>query len=108
MNVVFFTTMDETYNAVLKGKLVQLDAYKLEQSSNIRQRLWITKGRLGVGMNEMFGYAELPVLIPGTRAAELIMIHAHNQHQRGTKDTFSECSFEDYKILTTVEVANSF
>ena len=29
MNVVFFTTMDETYNAVLKGKPVQMDAYKL-------------------------------------------------------------------------------
>ena len=29
MNVVFFTRMDETYNAVLKGKPVQMDAYKL-------------------------------------------------------------------------------
>ena len=49
MNVVFFTPMDETYDAVLKGKLVQLDAYKLEQSSNIRQNgLWISKGRLGI------------------------------------------------------------
>ena len=47
----------------------------------------LSKGRLGVGMNEMLGYAELPVLMPGKCALELIMIHAHNQHQRGAKDT---------------------
>ena len=47
--MVFFTAMDETNSAVLKGKLVQLETYKLEQSSNIRQNgLWISKGRLGI------------------------------------------------------------
>ena len=77
--------MDETNNAVLKGKLVQLDAYKLEQFSNIKHNgLWVTKGRLGFGMNEMFRCAALPVLMPGTHAAELVMIHTHNQHHMGT------------------------
>ena len=47
----------------------------------------LSKGRLGVGMNELFGYVELPVLMPGTCAPELIMIHAHHQHQRSAKDT---------------------
>ena len=39
-----------------QGKQVQLDAYKLEQSSNIRHNgLWVTKGRLWVRMNKIFG-----------------------------------------------------
>ena len=80
--------MDKTYDTGLKGKLVQLDAYKLEQSSNIRYNgLWVTKCRLGVKMKEMFGYAELPVLMPGTRDVVLIKNLAHNQHRGGGKDT---------------------
>ena len=46
-------------------------------SSNIRHNgLWVTKGRLGFRMNEMFSYAELPVVMPGTGAAVLNLINA--------------------------------
>ena len=37
--MIFFTAMDETYKAVIKGTLVQLDACKLEMSRNIKQNV---------------------------------------------------------------------
>ena len=43
-------------SAILSNKLVELDVFKLVNVNNMRHNgLWVTRCRLGVGMNELFG-----------------------------------------------------
>ena len=80
--------MQETYAAVQDNKLTNLTPFKVTDPGNIaHQGLWVTRGMIGKGIKKIFGQSELPILMPSTRAAYLVMVDAHNQHHRGPKDT---------------------
>ena len=46
------------------------------------QRRWVTKGRLGKGMFKILGVKELPILLPNSRLAELVMMEAQNEDHK--------------------------
>ena len=48
---------------------------------------WVTKGRLGKGMFKVLGVEELPVLVPTSRLAELVMLRAHNYNHKSVTIT---------------------
>ena len=49
--------------------------------------LWVTRGRLGKGMYKVLGKSELPIIVPTTRLAELLMLRAHNHDHKGVAIT---------------------
>ena len=49
--------------------------------------LWVTRGRLGKGMYKVLGKTELPIILPTTRLAELLMLRAHNHDHKGVTIT---------------------
>ena len=49
------------------GKLEQLDVFRVEDETNTRHTgIWVTRCRLGKDLNNIFGAAKLPVLMPST------------------------------------------
>ena len=69
--IIFASAMFETANAFHAGKL----------SSLLPERkgpLIVTRGRLGeAGLSRVLGVDALPILMPSSRAAELVMWRAH-------------------------------
>ena len=69
--LILLVSMKETDEAYVKGQLDSLLPYK---SGN----LIVTRGRLGENvLHPILGISELPILMPKSRAAELIMWRAH-------------------------------
>ena len=87
-NLFFFMAMEETYVAVQENKLLDLAPFRVTDPENvIHQGLWVTRGRIRKGIKAILGQTELPILMPTSRVAHLVMMEAHNQHHRGPKDT---------------------
>ena len=80
--LMFFFASIETDREVRqrKSKLTGLDPKK-------SRGLWVTRGRLGKGMFKVLGKKELPIILPTSRLAELLMLRAHNHHHKGTAIT---------------------
>ena len=48
---------------------------------------FVTKGRLGKGMLKVLGVTELPILMPASRLAQLVMQQAHEEDHKGSTIT---------------------
>jgi hypothetical protein len=48
---------------------------------------WVTRGRLGKSMFQVLGVSELPILLPGSRLAYLVMLQAHRQDHKSVTIT---------------------
>ena len=51
--------------------------------------MWVTRGRLGKGLPKILGVEKLPILLPSSRLAELIMIEAHLENHDGAPGTLA-------------------
>ena len=79
-------SMKETYEAVSAGRLDTLSPFRLRQGNCIHVGLWCTRGRIRKGIQPVLGVNELPIIIPKTRVAYLLMVEAHEVLHRGGKD----------------------
>ena len=79
-HLAYIVAMAETDPLVKSGKLDGMAPYW-------SMGRWNTRGRLGKGAFKVLGVSELPILSRHSRLAELIMIHAHEQNQKGAKVT---------------------
>ena len=48
---------------------------------------WVTRGRLGKGIFSILGVHKLPILLPESRLAYLLMLQAHEEAHKGSKIT---------------------
>ena len=67
-------SMKETYEAVSAGRLDTLSPFRLRQGNCIHVGLWCTRGRIRKGIQPVLGVDELPIVIPKTRVAYLLMV----------------------------------
>ena len=51
--------------------------------------MWVTRGRLGKGLPKILGVEKLPIILPSSRLAELIMIEAHHENHDGAPGTLA-------------------
>ena len=70
----------ETVVDVVNGKLTGLAPLR-------HGGIWVTRGRLGKGMFRILGIRELPILLPQSRLAYLVMRSAHEEKHNGPKNT---------------------
>ena len=80
-------SMMDTYAAVSAGQLDTLSPFRLREGNPIHVGLWCTRGRIGKGIQPVLGVSELPIVMPKTRVAYLLMVEAHEFLHRGGKDT---------------------
>ena len=78
--LLFITAMIETDPVVKTGKLVGMDPVWSHGK-------WVTRGRLGGGMVRILGVVELPILLNTSRLAYLLMVSAHEEDHRKSKQT---------------------
>ena len=79
--------MKDMYAAVSAGQLDTLSPFRLREGNPIHVGLWCTGGRIGKGIQPVLGVSELPIAMPMTRVAYLLMVEAHKVLHRGAKDT---------------------
>ena len=72
----------DTASEVLSGKLVGL-APKLSKGR------FVTRGRFGSGLANVLGLVELPILLPDSQLAYLIMVQAHLETHSAAKSTLA-------------------
>ena len=71
------------------NQVLVLQKYKQKKLKSLmpsinKHGVLVTQGRLGAGMKQILGQEELPILLPGSRLATLIMWDAHRQMHRAT------------------------
>jgi hypothetical protein len=81
--VIFFYSMGPTKAALDRGDLSSLRVHK-------SRGIYCTRGRVGRALEKLLGIVELPVLMPGTRLAKLIMWESHcEDHRRSHSDALA-------------------
>ena len=55
----------------------------------VEDGMWVTRGRLAKGLPGILGVDRLPVLLPNSRLAELLMIQAHRENHDGAPGTLA-------------------
>ena len=79
----FCYSMEPTKKAFLKGDLSSLRPVFIKG-------VFFTTGRVGRGINAILGVDRLPILLPESRLAFLIMVESHEEdHRRDYKDTLA-------------------
>ena len=101
MDFLFIVASGETQEEVDKGSLTGLNPIW-------SCGRWVTRGRLGKGLFKILGATELPILLPSSRLARLIMEDAHNQDHKGPKSTLWRARakawvWRGYKLAKEVE-----
>ena len=72
----------DTAIEVERGKLVGLDP-------RLSKGRFVTRGRFGKGIANVLGIAELPILLPDSHLAYLIMVNAHEESHNEAKSTLA-------------------
>ena len=82
-HVLFAVSMEPTEEAIMKGQLNALRPF----SSN---SVFYTTGRIGKALEHLLGSGRLPVVMPSTELARLIMWQSHcEDHRRSPMDTLA-------------------
>ena len=82
-HVLFAASMGPTHEAMEKSGLSSLRPFKGGQ-------VYFTRGRVGTALASLLGCNQLPILMPSTRLAEIIMWHCHSEdHRRNPRDTLA-------------------
>ena len=81
--ILFAASMGPTRSNYQKGKLASLKIFSLGS-------ILYMEGRVGRALEHLLGSSRLPVLMPETTLAKLIMWQAHNEdHRRSSADTLA-------------------
>ena len=75
--LIFFFSMEPTKAVLDRGDLTSL---RVHYSKGI----YYTQGRAGRALEKLLGITKLPVLMPGTRLAKLLMWESHDEDHRRT------------------------
>ena len=98
--IIFAASMDQTLTAIDQGDLASLRVFK---SAGIVY----TQGQVRHGLEQLLGVARLPVILPGTRLAKLIMIASHAEDHRRTHTDALARSREQAWIVRGAKLAKS-
>ena len=90
-NLWFRSVMDDTNDALVNGKLKELDVKDIDG-------LKVVLGRAEIGLQKFFGKNYLPVIMGHTRVAELIMMSAHWKDHTGRDITMATARHEAWII----------
>ena len=90
-NLWFRSVMNDTNDALVKGKLKELDVKDIDG-------LKIVVGRAEIGLQKFFGKNYLPVIMGHTRVAELVMMSAHWKDHTGRYITMAMARHEAWIV----------